>query len=141
MSDQSDASHASRPAPQEKLEIPTARPRYDFEPVARLDELPPGELLGVKAPGGRSICLFNHEGTIGAVTDCCSHADFPLSEGALHADGTIECVWHGARFDGRSGAACKLPAVDPITVYEVRVDGDTILVGPVRKPGVTEEGR
>jgi len=119
----------------ERLDIPAPRPRYDFEPVARVEELPPGTLLGVKAPAGRALCLVNRDGVIGALHDCCSHADFPLSEGALHADGTIECVWHGARFDCRTGAACKAPAIDPVTVYEVKVEDGVILVGPVvRRP-------
>ena len=42
---------------------------------------------------------YIHGGRIGAVTDLCTHQAFPMSEGTLEPDGTIECAWHGARFD------------------------------------------
>lgn len=126
---------ARRPDDDRRLEIPPARPRYEWERVATLDQLPEGAVLGVTAPGGRAVCLFNHRGEIGAMHDCCTHAEFAMSEGALHADGTIECVWHGARFDCRTGAVRKAPAVDPITVYEVKVEDGAVYVGGVKKPG------
>ena len=31
-----------------------------------------------------------------------------MSDGTLRADGTIECVWHGARFDA-APAVCRGP--------------------------------
>ena len=49
---------------------------------------------------------------------------------ALHGDGTIECAWHGARFDCRSGAVRRPPAIDPLPVYAVRVEQGRVLVGP-----------
>lgn len=104
------------------------------ERVASLSEVPPGALLGVRLNDGTPICLLNHGGTIGAVLDCCTHAEFKMSEGHLHADGTIECVWHGARFDSRTGAVRRAPAFDPLPVFDVRVEGDSILVGPRRVP-------
>ena len=87
-------------------------------------------MLGVRRSDGDQICLFNHRGTIGAVADECTHAEFLLSDGALRADGTLECVWHGARFDCRSGKVCRGPAEDPVPVYPVRIEGDRVLVGP-----------
>lgn len=104
-----------------------------FEALATTADLPPGALLRVVASDGTPLCLFNDRGTIGAVHDTCTHAEFSMSEGQLHADGTIECVWHGARFDCRSGAVRRPPAFDPLPVFEVKVDGDTIHVGPQRK--------
>jgi nitrite reductase/ring-hydroxylating ferredoxin subunit len=44
----------------------------------------------------------------------------------------VECVWHGARFDCLSGAVNKGPAVDPVPMYDVRVEAGKILVGPRR---------
>ena len=53
--------------------------------------------------------------------DTCTHAEFAMSDGVLHPDGTIECVWHGARFHCATGAVCRGPAFDPLPVYAVRV--------------------
>ncbi|MHB1863967.1 MAG: Rieske (2Fe-2S) protein [Gemmatimonadaceae bacterium] len=101
-----------------------------FQPLADLADLPEGSLLAVTNAAGEAICLANVGGTVAAMVDCCTHAEFPLSDGVIHRDGTVECVWHGARFDCLSGAACKGPAVDAVQTYEVRVEHGKILVGP-----------
>jgi 3-phenylpropionate/trans-cinnamate dioxygenase ferredoxin subunit len=106
----------------------SARVGTAFEDVAARDALPDGELLGAVLADGTPVCLYNDRGTIGAVRDVCSHAEFPLSDGVLHGDGTLECMWHGARYDCRTGAVRRGPAVDPVAVFETRVEGDRILV-------------
>jgi nitrite reductase/ring-hydroxylating ferredoxin subunit len=102
--------------------------------AAKTSDLPPGTLLAVTLPNGESVCLVNHDGDVRALEDNCSHQDFPLSEGELLEDGTVECVWHGARFDCRSGAACAGPARTPVATYDVRVEDGTIHVGARRGP-------
>jgi 3-phenylpropionate/trans-cinnamate dioxygenase ferredoxin component len=100
-----------------------------FADVAAVSDLPEGELLGVTLPDGEPVCLYNHRGTIGAVGGRCTHAEFAMSDGVLRDDGTIECVWHGARFDCRSGAVRHHPATEPLPVYSVRVEQGRVLVG------------
>ena len=100
-----------------------------FEVVATLDELPVGSLLAVRTAAGERICLVNDAGTLHAVSDTCTHQDFSMSEGHV-TNGTIECIWHGAQFDLRTGKVAKLPAVKPLPVYHVRVEAGRILVGP-----------
>jgi nitrite reductase/ring-hydroxylating ferredoxin subunit len=100
-----------------------------FVNVAALDELSVGTLLGVTLPTGAPVCLYNDRGTIGAVGDVCTHAAFLMSDGVLHADGTLECVWHGARFDCRTGAVRRHPASEPLPVYPVRIEDGRVLVG------------
>jgi nitrite reductase/ring-hydroxylating ferredoxin subunit len=100
--------------------------------VAAASDVPPGELLGVTLPDGTAVCLYNRDGEIGAVGDVCTHAEFAMSDGVLRPDGTIECVWHGARFDCRTGAVRRHPATDPLPVYEVRVEQGRVLVGRER---------
>ena len=104
-----------------------------FEYVADEAQLSEGSLLGVQTASGRHVCVFRVHGEIGALHDNCTHADFAMSDGALRADGTIECVWHGARFDCRSGAVRRGPADEPLPVYEVKVEEGKVYVGPVRR--------
>ena len=99
-----------------------------FEAVARLAEVPPGQLLGVEMRDGERICLVNHDGVVCALADTCTHQAFPISAGQLLPDGTVQCVWHGARFDRTTGAVLQGPALDALERFEVMVDDDVVLV-------------
>jgi 3-phenylpropionate/trans-cinnamate dioxygenase ferredoxin subunit len=102
----------------------------EFTPVATLADVPPGQLLSIRAPNGEQVVLMNTGGEIGALLDCCSHEEYALSAGEVLGDGTIECVLHGARFDCHTGAVCGPPAVESVTAFAVRLEGDAILLGP-----------
>ena len=93
-------------------------------------------MLGVTLGDGAPVCVFNHRGVIGAVGNLCTHAEFLISDGVLHGDGTLECIWHGARFDCRSGAVRRHPAEQPLPVYETRMVGGRVFVArsPVPRP-------
>ena len=108
-----------------------------FAPAARLVDLPAGGVLGVVLPDGRRVCLVNVQGTVRALRDECTHQAFPMSAGELRADGTIECAWHGARFDPATGAVRCGPACDALDVYAVRVADGVIEVGPATWGGVS----
>jgi 3-phenylpropionate/trans-cinnamate dioxygenase ferredoxin subunit len=106
----------------------------ELEVVADEDDVPEGSLLGARTSSGEEVCLFNYRGQIGAVHNVCTHAEFPLSDGTLSNDGTIECVWHGARYSCLTGEVRRGPAIDRVPVYEVRVEDGKVLVGG-RKSG------
>jgi 3-phenylpropionate/trans-cinnamate dioxygenase ferredoxin subunit len=95
--------------------------------LASLSDVPPNPLLSVDV-GEFKVCLANADGKIYAFRDYCSHRDFPMSAGSIHGGATIECAWHGARFDMATGKAIRLPAIKPLQTYEVTVEGDDILV-------------
>ena len=105
----------------------------ELETVADVADVPEGTLLGVRTAAGEEICVFNFRGRIGAVHNVCTHAEFPLSDGRLTNDGTIECVWHGARYSCLTGEVRRGPAIDPVAVYETRVEDGKVRVGG-RKP-------
>jgi 3-phenylpropionate/trans-cinnamate dioxygenase ferredoxin component len=67
------------------------------------------------------------------VSDICTHQHFSMSQGDLLPDGTLQCAWHGARYDCRTGEVKQVPAPSPLPVYEVRIEGAMILVGPRSK--------
>jgi 3-phenylpropionate/trans-cinnamate dioxygenase ferredoxin subunit len=67
------------------------------------------------------------EGEVFAINDICSHANVSLSEGEVD-DCHIECWLHGSRFDLRTGKPDTLPAMRPVPVYPVKIEGDDVLV-------------
>jgi len=75
----------------------------------------------------RTICVTRVGDEVFAIDDTCSHSDASLSEGEV-TDFKIECWLHGAEFDLRTGEALTPPAVAPIKVYPVIVDGDSVTV-------------
>lgn len=44
-----------------------------------------------------------------AVSNRCRHLFAPLGEGHVADDGCLECPWHGARYDTRSGRMVRGP--------------------------------
>ena len=64
-----------------------------------------------------------------AIGDECSHADFSLAEGDVWADECeIECPKHGSTFSLTSGEPQALPATRPVPTYELRIEGDDVMV-------------
>lgn len=98
----------------------------EFVRVASLSDLPPGAMKGVWVED-EAVALFNVDGEIHAIGDICSHAHAHLTDGAV-CGCEVECPLHGARFDIRSGKNLTMPAVRPVPCYEVRIEGDDILV-------------
>ena len=76
---------------------------------------------------GRTICVTRVGNEVFAIDDTCSHSDASLSEGEV-TDFKIECWLHGAEFDLRTGEALTPPAVAPVKIYSVIVDGDSVTV-------------
>ena len=101
-----------------------------FEAIAKVEEVPEEGTFGVVKATGEPVCLIRHAGRITAVSDNCTHQDFAMSLGDVLPDGTIQCAWHGARFDSATGAVRQGPASDPLPVFAVRIEDGMILVGP-----------
>jgi len=102
----------------------------EFEPVASIGDLTEGTVLQRVRPSGDVVCLVRYKGEISALSDICTHQHFSMSLGDLLDDGTLQCAWHGARYDCRSGEVKQVPATAPLPVFQVRIEGDMILVGP-----------
>ena len=97
-----------------------------FLRVARVDEIPPGQKMIVEVDG-TLVVLVNLEGEFYALEDVCTHDGGPVGEGRLE-DGHLVCPRHGAHFDVRTGDALRLPAVEPVPTFEVKVEGEDIYV-------------
>ena len=98
----------------------------NFVKVAQTAEIPDQSTMCVEVEG-QSIALFNLGGEIYAIDDTCTHKGGPLSEGIIDGE-EVECPWHGARFNIKSGAVMLDPADEKVTTYPVRITGDDIEV-------------
>jgi nitrite reductase (NADH) small subunit len=94
--------------------------------VARAEELPEGRGATVELEGGRELALYNVAGSFYAVENFCPHKGAPLAEGNLCGH-TVECDWHGWRFDVRTGDCLNRPA-EAIETYEVFVEDGWIKI-------------
>ncbi|MEP6665971.1 MAG: non-heme iron oxygenase ferredoxin subunit [Nocardioidaceae bacterium] len=77
--------------------------------------------------GNVPIAVVRSNGEFYAIHDVCSHANVALSEGEIE-DQTIECWLHGSRFDLVTGRPTGLPAIKPVPVYPVKIDGDDVYI-------------
>ena len=94
--------------------------------VGPAEELPDGALRRVEA-AGHAVCVGRVDGGWVAFDDTCTHEECPLSDGEL--DGAIVvCPCHGSEFDVRTGDVLSPPALDPLPIYDVRVEGDALEV-------------
>jgi 3-phenylpropionate/trans-cinnamate dioxygenase ferredoxin component len=94
----------------------------------KLVDLPDGEATRVEG-GPYGICLVRIGDDVYALSDRCSHQEWPLSDGEVELYGcSIECTKHGSTFSLKDGAPECLPATMPVPVYPVRMEGDEVIV-------------
>jgi 3-phenylpropionate/trans-cinnamate dioxygenase ferredoxin component len=94
--------------------------------AAAASEILPGEKKIVEVDGVL-VVLVNLDGQFCAIEDVCTHDGGPLGEGKLNGCELV-CPRHGARFDVRTGAATRMPAIEPAPTYAVRVEDGNVLV-------------
>ena len=98
----------------------------DFVKVAETKDIQPTKMKAVEI-AGENICLINVEGKYYAIGNVCTHEGGPLAEGTLEGY-EVECPWHGSKFDIRTGKVTRPPANEPESNYEVKVEGNDILI-------------
>ncbi|MFB8275428.1 bifunctional 3-phenylpropionate/cinnamic acid dioxygenase ferredoxin subunit [Nocardia colli] len=95
--------------------------------VARLAELPVGEVATVRTDGGLPISVFHTDEGLFAIDDTCTHQDASLADGWVE-NCTVECPLHESCFDLRTGRVSGPPAKVAVRTYPVRVlDGDIVV--------------
>ena len=78
---------------------------------------------------GRHVIVVRSGGRFYAMRNACTHAGYFITPGTLH-DETILCPAHGAVFRLEDGEPIDGPAGDPLELYNVRVDGSSVMVAP-----------
>lgn len=95
--------------------------------AAKLSQIGPGSAVKVLLQGVPVAVVRCDDGSVHAVGDTCTHADVSLAEGEVEGC-AIECWLHASRFDLRTGRPLSLPAIRPVPVFPVTLDGDDVLV-------------
>jgi glycine betaine catabolism B len=98
----------------------------DYVKVALTSEVPEGKMKAVQMMG-HEVCLTNVGGKYYAIGNLCTHVHGPLAQGTLK-EHIVTCPWHGSQFDVRTGEVKRGPAAVPEAVYEVKVEGATIML-------------
>jgi len=100
----------------------------NFVKIAETTQVPnSGDRIAIELDGDIYIAVFNVDSKFYAVEDICTHDDYELHTGEL--DGyALECIHHGAVYDIRDGSVLSFPATRAVKIYEVRVEGENILV-------------
>jgi nitrite reductase/ring-hydroxylating ferredoxin subunit len=94
--------------------------------VATVQEIPAGQSKQAMVRG-KTLAVFNRNGTFYVVDDTCPHRGGSLWEGEV--EGTeVTCPLHGARFDLTAGAHLCPPASSGVRSYPVQIVGDEVQV-------------
>lgn len=97
----------------------------DLTRIAGTEDIKPGSGTTVEA-GGKSLAVFNVDGTYYAIDNTCVHRGGPLGEGDL--DGTVVmCPWHNWTYDVTTGKCINNPSAC-VQSYPVTVDGTDVKV-------------
>jgi sulfoxide reductase heme-binding subunit YedZ len=104
------------------------RARSGWVDVCDVEEIPESRARVVCIGSGERIAIVKHNGKVTAVSNVCSHQGGPLGEGQV-VDGCLTCPWHGYQYDPASGKSPP-PYTEQVKVYEVRVDGQRVMLNP-----------
>ena len=106
--------------------------RPAFIKAATVAEVPAGTIRHTVVHD-KPMALCNVNGHFYAVNAVCPHMGGPLASGRLNGC-VITCPWHGWSYDVQTGLSDH-PGGHSISAYEVRVEGEDILVGWLKRPG------
>jgi 3-phenylpropionate/trans-cinnamate dioxygenase ferredoxin subunit len=97
-----------------------------FVKAASKKDLGQDGMLGVEVDG-REVLIANVGGNYYAIGNRCTHMSCMLSDGTLGGE-NVRCSCHGSVFDIKTGNVVKGPAKKPEPTFEVKVEGDQILI-------------
>lgn len=97
----------------------------EFVRVAGTDDVPAGSGI-VAEVKGKTLAIFNVDGTYYAIDNTCVHRGGPLGEGDLEGD-TVTCPWHGWEYNVKTGVSITNPSAK-VHAYPVKVEGTDIHV-------------
>ena len=98
----------------------------DFVKVAEAKDIQTSQMKEVQFDS-QDVCIANVDGKYYAIGNVCTHEGGPLADGILEGY-EVECPWHQSKFDVRTGKVTSPPASESEPTYEIKVDGNSILI-------------
>ena len=95
-------------------------------PVCKASDVPSNSIKFFVVDG-RSLAVYNVDGTFYATDDECTHGAASLSEGVLDGD-VVECPLHFGAFHIPTGKPVAAPCSIPLRTYKTEIVDDTVLV-------------
>jgi nitrite reductase/ring-hydroxylating ferredoxin subunit len=105
----------------------TAQARHDagaWRDVGGLAEFPDGEGRGLLVDG-LPVAVFRLADEVFALFDQCPHGAVKLSNGWVE-NGCVECPFHQALFDLRTGAVLAPPAEEGVRIFPIRIANERV---------------
>ena len=96
--------------------------------AGRLSDTLEGRAIVVTLQEGERVAVFRHKGKLSAISNVCAHQNGPLGEGRV-VYGCVTCPWHGYQYRLEDGCAPP-PFTEKLPTYNLKLDGDTILLDP-----------
>jgi nitrite reductase/ring-hydroxylating ferredoxin subunit len=97
----------------------------DFIRVAATTDVQPGHGI-VAEVNGKTLAVFNVNGTYHVVDNTCVHRGGPIGEGELEGE-VVTCPWHGWQFNVTTGGCVNNPSAK-LERYQVKIDGPDVKV-------------
>ena len=98
----------------------------EFARVSSRKDLESGKMKCVKV-GDKDILIADLDGNYYAIGNRCTHAGCKLSEGTLGGE-NVRCPCHMSVFNVKTGNIVDGHAREPATIFQVKIEGDQILV-------------
>jgi nitrite reductase/ring-hydroxylating ferredoxin subunit len=98
-----------------------------FVKVASVKDVALGKMLGAEV-GGKLVLVASVNGKHYAIGGTCTHMGCRLSDGTLKENGVVEFPCHGSNFDLKTGNVVKGQAEKPEPAFQVKVEGDDLLI-------------
>ena len=94
--------------------------------VCKLADVPKGEMrcVGIK---DRNVLVAHTQAGVMVSDEMCTHEDARLCDGNLNGT-LVKCPLHGSRFDLTTGAVLDDPATQPLRIYPVSIEQDTVMI-------------
>lgn len=85
--------------------------------------------------GGESVAVVRHEGRFYAFAGRCSHSGYSFDWTRVRPGDMIVCSSHFSFFELATGKALDGPATEDLAVYEVRMEGEDVIVSTGKDGG------
>jgi nitrite reductase/ring-hydroxylating ferredoxin subunit len=123
-----------------KAQPPTHRISIMGEVICKTSDIPPNKSKAFKV-NGETILVFNLEDGFYATQSRCTHLLLPLAKGKILDNCRLQCPFHRAQFDIKTGEVVKWANFPPgvqlinavrkekgLKTYPVTVTGDDVII-------------